>query len=274
MADSCEKKRLICAFCAGCHMLDPLCMGDVIDQVIRAVDQKSPMTISMLNVAKLVKMRKDPLLRESVLSGDVILADGMPLVWLSRLRGKPVPERVAGIDLMYQLYQLANDKKLRVFLLGATQEVLEKIVSITRRDYPGMVIAGYRDGYFTDVEQDAVARQIKQARPDILLVAMSSPKKELFMRRWAEWMDVPVVHGVGGSFDVMAGKTKRAPLWMQKRGLEWLYRVTQEPGRMWKRYLVTNLSFLLRVPVAVVCRRSIEGNRAVPNDNPADQRRM
>lgn len=252
-------------------MLDPLCMDDVIDRVTHSIETKSPMTISMMNVAKLVKISRDPLLCESVVSGDIILADGMPLVWLSWLRGKPVPERVAGIDLMYRLYKLADLNRLRVFLLGAKKDVLNKVLSITNRDYPGMVIAGYRDGYFTDEEQEEVACIIKEANPDILLVAMSSPKKELFMRRWAEWMKVPVVHGVGGSFDVMAGKTKRAPLWMQKRGLEWLYRVIQEPRRMWKRYLITNLSFFARVPVTVLCRQSIEDYRDTSNDTLRDR---
>jgi N-acetylglucosaminyldiphosphoundecaprenol N-acetyl-beta-D-mannosaminyltransferase len=213
------------------------------------------MSISMVNVAKVMTMQKDPLLRDSVESGDLILADGMPLVWLSRLTPNPLPERVTGIDLMFQLFSLADQQGLRVFLLGAKAETLERVIEIARERYPRMVIAGFRDGFFTDQEQEAVACSVRDARPDILLVAMSSPKKELFMRQWGEYMNVPICHGVGGSFDVMAGVTKRAPAWMQRCGLEWSYRLAQEPRRMWKRYLTTNLAFLRQAPRCALCRR-------------------
>jgi N-acetylglucosaminyldiphosphoundecaprenol N-acetyl-beta-D-mannosaminyltransferase len=121
-----------------------------------------------------------------------------------------------------------------------------------------MTIAGFRDGYFCDGEQEAAARDIRDAQVDILLVAMSSPKKELFMKRWGAFMEVPVVHGVGGSFDVMAGVTRRAPGWMQRCSLEWFYRLLQEPGRMWKRYLRTNARFLWLGPRCVLCRRDVQ----------------
>ncbi len=117
------------------------------------------------------------------------------------------------------------------------------------------MVAGFRDGYFGDSEQQEVARAVRDAQPDILLVAMSSPKKELFMKRWGRYMAVPVCHGVGGSFDVMAGVTRRAPGWMQRCGLEWFYRLLQEPRRMWKRYLGTNVRFLCLLPVCILCRR-------------------
>jgi N-acetylglucosaminyldiphosphoundecaprenol N-acetyl-beta-D-mannosaminyltransferase len=190
-------------------------------------------------------MRTDPLLRESVECGDLVLADGMPLVWLSRLKRHPLPERVAGIDLMFELFKLADRQRLRVYLLGAHADTLSRVVEIVKCEYPHMVIAGFRDGYFRDDEQEAVAREIHAAAPDILLVAVSSPKKECFMRRWGSFLQVPVCHGVGGSFDVLAGKTRRAPRWMQSLGLEWLYRLLQEPRRLWKRYLLTNLRFAL-----------------------------
>jgi N-acetylglucosaminyldiphosphoundecaprenol N-acetyl-beta-D-mannosaminyltransferase len=110
-------------------------------------------------------------------------------------------------------------------------------------DYPGVQVAGSRDGYFKDAEEQAVAADIGASRADILLVAMTSPKKEKFLARWSETLGVPVCHGVGGSFDVMAGKVERAPDLWQRLGLEWLYRVKQEPRRLWRRYLVTNALF-------------------------------
>ena len=241
--------------------VDVLSMRDVLERVEQAVTSRSRLSISVLNVAKLVNMRRDPLLRKSVESGDVILADGMPLVWLSRLRGRPLPERVTGIDLMYRIFELADRRRLRVFLLGARAATLERVAEIARQRYPGMVIAGRRDGYFSEAQEEEVAATIRESRPDVLLVAMSSPKKEIFMGRWGEYVDVPVVHGVGGSFDVMAGVTKRAPAWMQRCGLEWFYRVLQEPRRMWKRYLVTNAIFLGLALREILSPQAAEGRR-------------
>lgn len=224
--------------------IDAVTMRDVVDRVERAVDRRAPFAISVVNVAKLVNLRRDPALRESVESGDVCLADGAPIVWLARLTGRPLPERVTGVDLMFELFKLADRKRLGVFLLGAKREVLDRVTDICARDHPNMVIAGARDGYFTEDEEPGVADEIRATGADIMLVAMSSPKKEIFMKRWNSHMGVPVCHGVGGSFDVMAGVTRRAPRWMQRCGMEWSYRVLQEPRRMWKRYLITNTIFV------------------------------
>lgn len=235
--------------------IDRLSMSDVVARISATVESGGELSISMVNVAKVVSMRSDAQLRESVESSDLVLADGMPLIWLSRLVGEPLPERVAGIDLMYNLFALAHRRALRVFLLGAKEEALSRVVEAARRDYPGMVIAGYRDGYFAESQEREVARSVRHARPDILLVAMSSPKKEVFLRRWGQFMRVAVCHGVGGSFDVMAGLTRRAPRWMQRVGLEWFFRMIQEPRRMWKRYLVTNSVFVILALRAIVRRR-------------------
>ncbi len=236
--------------------IDGLSMDAVVERARQAVLARTRLAISVVNVAKVVNMRHDQLLRESVTSGDLVLADGMPLVWLSRMKGQPLPERVAGIDLMFEFFKLADRHGFRVYLLGARPATLRRVVDIVHRDYPGLVVAGWQDGYFADHAQEAVAQAVRAADPDILLVAMSSPRKELFMRRWAGYMAVPVMHGVGGSFDVMAGVTRRAPRWMQNSGLEWLYRVLQEPGRMWKRYLVTNTRFIGLVTGELLSRRS------------------
>jgi len=203
------------------------------------------MLIGVVNVAKAVRIRKDPQLRKSLSDADIVLADGAGIVLLSRLSGHPVPERVTGIDLMYNLMNRADRKGYRVFFLGATQEVVAKVVNYAGAHYPGLQVAGSHDGYFSRDEEEQIAHQIRDSRADLLFVAMTSPKKENFLSRWRQVMDVPICHGVGGSFDIVAGKTRRAPHWMQKSGLEWLYRVYQEPGRMWKRYLVTNSVFLV-----------------------------
>jgi N-acetylglucosaminyldiphosphoundecaprenol N-acetyl-beta-D-mannosaminyltransferase len=160
------------------------------------------------------------------------------------LIGDPLPERIAGIDIMYKLLQQANENHYRVYFLGTKPEVLPKVITTVQGDYPGIRIAGFRDGYFNKAQELTVAEGIRNSRADILLVAISSPKKENFLRKWRNFINVPVCHGVGGSFDILASVSKRAPLWMQKCGMEWFYRLIQEPRRMWRRYLITNTIFI------------------------------
>ncbi len=218
-------------------------MGDVLSVVDDTIAQRGRLLIGVVNAAKLVNMRRSTLLRDSVLSSDLVLADGMAVVWAMRLLGRRLPERVAGIDLMLGMLALGRDRGYRVYCLGATDDVSRATVDRIERDYPGVVVVGRRDGYF-DPEQEAdIVRGIKESNADILLVAMSPPKKEQFLARWFDELGVPVCHGVGGAFDVMAGKTKRAPVLWQRMGMEWLYRIVQEPRRMWRRYLVTNTMF-------------------------------
>jgi N-acetylglucosaminyldiphosphoundecaprenol N-acetyl-beta-D-mannosaminyltransferase len=171
----------------------------------------------------------------------------MAVVWASRLLGQPLRERAAGIDLFERLLELANREGFSVFFLGASQEVLEDLLVKARQRHPALRIAGSRNGYFSDEQAEDVAREISAAHPDILFVGISTPKKEIFLEAWGAKIDVLVCHGVGGSFDVFAGKTRRAPLLWQRLGLEWLFRVVQEPRRMWKRYLVTNTLFISMV---------------------------
>ena len=200
--------------------------------------------IGVVNAAKLVSMQTDAELRRSVLSSDVIFADGQSLVWASALLGHPLPERVAGIDLMFALLERGNQVGFRVFCLGAEEWVNQRVAELIRSRYPGVQLVGHRNGYFRRDEEEEIALQIRDSKADILFVGMTSPNKENFMARWGEIMEVTVTHGVGGSFDVFAGKVRRAPRFMQKLGLEWLFRVLQEPGRLWRRYLTSNVAFL------------------------------
>jgi len=244
--------------------IDQVTMGQVVASAERAIRDRTKMHISVVNVAKTVNMRADLLLRESVVRGDVVLADGMPLKWVSQLRGHAIPERVAGVDLMYELFGLANQQHLRVYLLGARDDVLHRVVRFLMERYPNMALAGFRNGYFPDCEAKNVALAIRRARADISVVGMPSPRKELFLRRWSNFMGVPVCHGVGGSLDIVAGIIKRAPPWMRCAGLEWLYRLLQEPSRMWKRYARTNLIFLGLVGFCLLCRRVGAEGQACP----------
>jgi N-acetylglucosaminyldiphosphoundecaprenol N-acetyl-beta-D-mannosaminyltransferase len=218
-------------------------MEQVLPMVDAAVAARRPFQIGVVNAAKVVNMQRDPRLRDDVLASDIVLADGMSLVWASRIVGRPLPERVAGIDLMFRLLERAAEKQHRVYCLGATEDVLNAAVAAFRRRYPSLVIAGSHHGYFDVKEEAAVAEAIAASRADIVFIAMTSPRKEQFLAQWSRVLDVPVWHGVGGSFDVAAGKVERAPVLWQRLGLEWLYRVKQEPRRLWKRYLVTNTLF-------------------------------
>ena len=221
-----------------------LSMDQVVEYCDESIRDRRCVVLGVVNAAKLVNCRSDPELRQSLQSSDIFLADGLPVVWLSRWIGDPLPERVAGIDIMYRLLELANQKQHSIYFLGAKGDVVQKVVDYTVANYPQARIAGYRDGYFSGEQEEEVANQIQAAKPDILFVAITSPKKENFQRRFGEMMHVPVCHGVGGSFDIVAGVTKRAPMWMQNWALEWLYRVIQEPRRMWRRYLTTNTQFI------------------------------
>jgi N-acetylglucosaminyldiphosphoundecaprenol N-acetyl-beta-D-mannosaminyltransferase len=218
-------------------------MDEVLGRVEAAIEGRSRLQIGVVNAAKLVNMRRNPLLREDVLASDLILADGASVVWASRLLGDPLPERVAGIDLMLAMLKQGQVRGHRFYCLGATQDVLDRAVARIQAEFPGVELTGWRDGYFREEEEGEVARGIAATRPDVLFVAMTSPKKERFLGRWSPHMQVPVCHGVGGSFDVVAGKVQRAPMAWQRLGLEWLFRVLQEPRRLWKRYLVTNTLF-------------------------------
>jgi N-acetylglucosaminyldiphosphoundecaprenol N-acetyl-beta-D-mannosaminyltransferase len=151
---------------------------------------------------------------------------------------------VAGIDLMYALLERGNQVGYRVYCLGAEEWVNQRVAELVRDRYPGVQLVGHRNGYFSDEEAACVANEVRAANADILFVAMTSPGKEHFMARWGDRMGATVTHGVGGSFDVFAGKVKRAPVLMQKLGFEWLYRVFQEPGRLWRRYLTSSFAFL------------------------------
>jgi N-acetylglucosaminyldiphosphoundecaprenol N-acetyl-beta-D-mannosaminyltransferase len=224
-----------------------LTMREVLEIVDETIRTRGHLLLGVVNAAKIVNMRRDAALGESVRSADLVLADGMPVVWASRLLRRPLPERVAGIDLMEGMLEAGRSRGYRVFCLGATDDVLESAVARMRESHPGVEIVGQQNGYFGADAEATVAERIRVARPDILLVAMTSPKKERFLARWSAHMDVPVCHGVGGSFDVLAGKVRRAPARWQRLGLEWLYRVLQEPRRMWRRYLVTNTLFCAMV---------------------------
>lgn len=227
--------------------VDPFTMQQTIELIDKAIIERRAIHHVVINAAKVVNAQKDEALKESIVSCDIINADGQAIVWAARFLNNRLPERVAGIDLMENLVKLAAAKKYRIFFLGAKEDVVKEVVHVYSTKYGKDIIAGYRNGYFNKDEELVVAKQIADSDASILFVAMSSPKKEIFLNTYKNLIQTPFIMGVGGSFDVVSGLVKRAPMWMQKSGLEWFYRVIQEPGRMWKRYLFGNSKFIYLV---------------------------
>lgn len=223
--------------------LDLLTMDETVARCVELIEEFRPVQHVVINAGKVVMMQDVPGLRDVIAGCDVVNADGQSIVWAGRVLGVPVPERVAGIDLMRRLLAEAESRAWPVYFLGARQEVLEACVSRIRALHPCLEIAGMRNGYFD--ADDAVAAEIAASGARVLFVGISSPRKEWFLAEQLKSMGPVFAMGVGGSFDVIAGLTARAPRWMQRVGLEWLYRLLQEPRRMWKRYLVGNTRFLL-----------------------------
>jgi N-acetylglucosaminyldiphosphoundecaprenol N-acetyl-beta-D-mannosaminyltransferase len=208
-----------------------------------------------INTAKLVSLRDDVRLRQIVQRCDLVNADGQGVIWASRLLGDPLPERVAGIDLMEELLALAERRGYRVYILGARDEVLEQAVDRIRERHPSLQLAGWRNGYFSRDEETDVCAAIRASRPHIVFVAMSTPRKEYFLGERGPELGAEFVMGVGGAVDVIAGLTRRAPALWQRLGLEWLFRLLQEPRRMFRRSAVTNARFAWMVAVALADRR-------------------
>ncbi len=226
-------------------LIDNLTQSETLEYIDRRIRENIPLHHVVVNAGKIVDMQKDEKLRNSVNNSDLINADGQAVVWASRFLGKPLKERVTGIDLMKKLIELAAAKGYKVFFFGAREEVVKKVVEHYSGLYGESIVAGYRNGYFTPGEEENIAREIAESGAQMLFVGIKSPVKENFLYRYREILKpVPFIMGVGGSFDVIAGKVKRAPQWMQKNGLEWFYRFIQEPRRMWKRYLFGNTAFV------------------------------
>lgn len=226
----------------GC-LIDNLTMGETLQRIETFVDSGLPHQHVVVNVDKVVKASKDADLRRIINECALINVDGMPVVWASRLLGKPLKERVAGVDLFEALIKRSSEKSWRVYFLGAREEVVRSVRDLYEKQYPSLQVAGYRNGYWKPAEEAGVVKQIADSEPDLLFVAISSPKKEQFLGQYQAQMKIPFAMGVGGSFDVVAGKVSRAPLWMQHSGLEWFYRFLQEPRKMFRRYFIDDMAF-------------------------------
>lgn len=237
----------------GCPV-DILTMAETVELARRSMLERKRVQHVALNVAKLVNLQSDPILAADVAGSDIVGIDGMGVVLAARLLGTPVPERVAGIDLFMNILSICEKEGFRPFLLGATEEVLGAAVRELEKTYPSVAIAGIRNGYFNREQEPEVVSQIAQSGADCLFIGMPTPRKERFLSAHRDSLGVPFIMGVGGSFDVVAGHVSRAPALLQTFGLEWLFRVYQEPRRMWWRYTRTNSLFAGMLAKAIMKR--------------------
>lgn len=227
--------------------VNALSMEETLAEVERIVEEGVPTQHVVINASKVNLMEDDPQLREIVNACPLINADGASIVWAAKQLGVPLTERVTGIDLFLRLVERAQRKGWGIYLFGAKEEVVRKVKEILEEAFPGIRIVGFRNGYFSEEDEPGIVADMAASGADLMFVAFSSPKKERWVRRYLDEIGIPFVMGVGGSFDVVAGVTDRAPKWMQDHGLEWFYRFVQEPGRLWKRYIVGNARFVALV---------------------------
>lgn len=235
---------------------DPATMEEAIERCMEWCEgERAPHVVITANAAILCMMKRDPSLASSCRDGDLIVADGISVVWALRAAGTPVPERVTGVDLMANLLEAGGPRGLRVYFLGAKAEVVAELARQCGERYPGLVVAGFRDGYFSPADHEAIIEEIRAAAPHLLFVGMQSPFKERWCAQHRERLGVPVIIGVGGSFDVHAGYVRRAPRLFRAVGMEWSWRLMMEPRRMWKRYLTTNTEFVWTAGREALSRR-------------------
>lgn len=219
-------------------------MDETIRRVEKIIEKGKPTQHVVINASKVNLMENDPELRRIVNSCPLINADGASIVWAAKKLGVPLKERVTGCDLFQELVKVASEKGYKIYLFGAKEEVVTKVKAIYEEQYPGIQIVGYRNGYFTEADEPEIVKNMAESGADMMFVAFSSPKKEYWVNKYLEQLNIPFVMGVGGSFDIVAGVTERAPKWFQDHGLEWFYRFIQEPRRMWKRYIIGNAKFV------------------------------
>ena len=229
-------------------VIDILTVEETIERVKEYIDEGCGLHLMGVNADKINMLNENERLKTIVNGCGIINADGASVVLASKYLKKPLPERVAGIDLMLDLVQLASREHYKVFLLGAKQEIVEKTKAVLLENNPGLEIVGIRNGYFKEENWGEVAEEIRKSGAQLVFVGITSPLKEYIVENFQKEQHLNCVFmGVGGSFDVISGSIPRAPIWMQKCNLEWLFRVMQEPKRLFKRYFVGNWKFIMAV---------------------------
>lgn len=230
---------------------DRCTLDSCVEEVLGSAADGERVWLATVNVAILMAMRRSRVLREYAGGARWVVADGQPIVWLSRLLGRPLPQRVTGVDLIDRLCARAEEEGLGVYFLGASDEVVAAAGRAMRVRYPRLRLH-VANGYFSAAQIPERVSAVADSGVSLLFVGMGVPRQEHFIAEHMNALNVNVAIGVGGSFDVIGGLRDRAPLALQKRGLEWTYRLAQEPRRLWRRYLVTGMQFGILALAALV----------------------
>jgi N-acetylglucosaminyldiphosphoundecaprenol N-acetyl-beta-D-mannosaminyltransferase len=226
-----------------------LSQEQILDQMAYWIDTHSPgHSIVVANTHVVMERKANPELKLAIDQADLVVPDGMPLVFAGRVRGFPKTQRVDGPTLLIKALEKSNRNRWRHFFFGSTPEVLDGIQAEITRSWPGVQVSGMFSPPFhllSTEEDETIIQQINASKSDILWIGLGCPKQEIWMFRHRDRVNVPVMIGVGMAFDILAGNKPRAPYWMQENGLEWLFRLINEPKRLWKRYLINNTQFII-----------------------------
>ena len=236
-------------------LIDQVDIGTAVERIRGFLASGSAHQVVTVNLDFLSIAQRNAPFRETINQADLAVADGMPLVWVSRLRGQPLAQRITGVELVDESCRLAAQTGHGVFLLGAAPGVADAAARTLEARYPGLRVVGSYAPPFGELsreEDDRIVEMIREAAPGFLFVAFGAPRQDLWIRAHADRLNVPVSIGVGCVFDLLAGTVERAPVWMQRTGLEWSYRLLQEPGRLWRRYVVDDAPMLGRLLVTAV----------------------
>jgi N-acetylglucosaminyldiphosphoundecaprenol N-acetyl-beta-D-mannosaminyltransferase len=208
---------------------------ETLDELVRQIDQGNKCRVITANPEVVMLVKKDDEVKQIVQTADYVTPDGVGILLAGKLLGKPIRERITGYDLTISLLSIANEKRWRLYLLGAAPEVMEGVNHKIREQYPHIDLQSHH-GFFNEDEEKSIVEQIKSHRPHLLLVALGMPKQEKWLQKYQDQLSFNLAMGVGGTFDGISGKVKRAPLLWQRLGVEWLYRLLKEPWR-WRRML-------------------------------------
>lgn len=228
--------------------IDNLSMDESIDYIDKLIKRKKNSYVVTPNVDHIVKLENDSEFLEVYNNADLVLTDGMPLVWISKFLKTPIKEKVSGSDLFPKVCKLADEKGYSIFLLGAAEGIAIKAAENLKNKYKNLNIVGtFSPSYGFEKsksEIEEIIKKVNEAKPDILAVGLGAPKQEKFIYKYKNKLNVPISLAVGASIDFEAGNIERAPKWMQKSGLEWFYRFLKEPKRMFKRYFIDDLKII------------------------------
>jgi N-acetylglucosaminyldiphosphoundecaprenol N-acetyl-beta-D-mannosaminyltransferase len=255
---------------------DNVTMGEAIQAVEDHIDRGKGMLVVTTNVDNLLRLGRDEEFRRTYASADLVLADGIPLLWLARLQGTPMKNRVSGADFVAEYCRTAVQEGRRVFFLGGMDGVAQSAADVLQRRFPGLIVAGAHSPSWGFDQKDEETRQIvemiKSRRPDVVFVAAGAPKQEKWLSRHRAEFGPVVCMGVGAAFDFVSGRKRRAPPLIRNHGLEWFWRLVHEPRRLFRRYILEDFPFFFRLLIRV-CARRLTGGEA-PISPPRDASRQ